>query len=88
MEIFCLLHPLAEVDLPFFVDDFHFETKVILDREAFVFTLVHSPHLFYNGPSDMVYELYETILSHMILGVALTFFSKYVGTLFEVMFHL
>jgi hypothetical protein len=28
---FHLLHPLIEVDLPPFVDDFHLETKVTLD---------------------------------------------------------
>jgi hypothetical protein len=49
------LHPLVEVHLPPFVDDFHPETKVILNRKAFIFSLAHSPRLFSNGPSSMVY---------------------------------
>jgi hypothetical protein len=52
-----LFHSLAEVDLPLFVDDFHPETEVTLDRKAFVFALAQSPHLYSNGPSSMVYEL-------------------------------
>jgi hypothetical protein len=57
MGVFCFLHPLAEVDLPPFVDDFHFMTKVTLNQEAFVSTLAHSPRLSFNGPSNTVYEL-------------------------------
>jgi hypothetical protein len=33
-------------------------------------------------------NIYENILPQMILQMASTFFSKYVGTLFKVMFHL
>jgi hypothetical protein len=58
-RVLCFFHPLVEVDLPPFVDDFHHETKVILDWEAFMSTLVHSPHLSSNGPSCMVYELLQ-----------------------------
>jgi hypothetical protein len=54
---FRLLHPLVEVDLPPFINYFHLETKVILNREAFISILAHSPHLSFNGPSGMVYEL-------------------------------
>jgi hypothetical protein len=50
-------HPLAEVDFPPFIDDLHLETKVILDQKTFVFALVCSPHLFFGGPSSMVYDL-------------------------------
>jgi hypothetical protein len=57
MGILHLLHPHVEVDFPHFVDDFHLETKVILDQEAFVFALAHSPHLPFGGPFGMVYEL-------------------------------
>jgi len=52
-----LLHPLVEVDLPLFVDDFHLEMKVILNQETFISTLVCSPRLSSNGSSGMVYEL-------------------------------
>jgi len=57
MGVLCLLHPLVEVDLPPFVDDFYLETEVILDHDAFVFALVHSSRLSSSGLSDMVYEL-------------------------------
>jgi len=40
-----LFHPLVEVDF-FFVNYFHFEVKVTLDREAFIFALVYSPFFF------------------------------------------
>jgi hypothetical protein len=36
-----LFHPDVEVDF-FFVNYFHFELKVILDWEAFIFALVYS----------------------------------------------
>jgi len=57
VEIFRLFQPLIEVDLPPFIDDFHFEMKVTLDHEAFISTLAHSPRVSSNGPSGMVYEL-------------------------------
>jgi hypothetical protein len=52
-----LFHSFAKVDFPPFVDDFHLETEVTLDWEAFVFALVQLPHLFFDGPLGMVYEL-------------------------------
>jgi hypothetical protein len=55
--VLCFFHPLVEVDIPFFVDDFHFNMEVTLDREAFIFALVCSPHFFFSGPLSMVYEL-------------------------------
>jgi hypothetical protein len=55
-RVFCFFHPFAKVDFLSFIDDFYFETKVILDCEAFIFTLAHSPHLPSNDFSDMVYE--------------------------------
>jgi len=58
MRVVCFLHPPTEVDFPPFVNDFHLETKVILDWEAFVFALVHSTHLSFGGLSSMVYELF------------------------------
>jgi hypothetical protein len=33
----CHLHPLAEIDLPPFIDYFHLEMDLILDRKAFIF---------------------------------------------------
>jgi hypothetical protein len=51
------LHPLPKVDLPLFVDNFHLETDLVLDRKAFIFALTCSPHLSSDGPSSMVYEL-------------------------------
>jgi hypothetical protein len=53
----CHLHPLAEADLPPFVNDFHPKTNLVLDRKAFIFTLTPFPHLSSGGPSSMVYEL-------------------------------
>jgi hypothetical protein len=29
---------------------------LVLDRNAFIFALTHSPHFSFGGPSDMVYE--------------------------------
>jgi hypothetical protein len=49
--------PLVEVDLPLFVDDFHFETKFTLNQDPFIFALVHSSHFSSSGPLGMVYEL-------------------------------
>jgi hypothetical protein len=57
IKVLHLLHPLVEVDLPLFVDDFHLEIEVTLDRETFVSDLVRSLHLFSIGLSSMVYEL-------------------------------
>jgi len=50
-------HPLVEVDLPPFVDDFNLEMDLVLDREAFIYVLTHSPHLSSDSPLNMVYEL-------------------------------
>jgi hypothetical protein len=57
MVAFYLLDPLAKVDLPHFVNDFHPKTKFIINREVFIFSLACSPHLSFNSPSNMVYEL-------------------------------
>ncbi len=53
------LHPLAKVDLFLFVDDFHLEMDLVLDREAFIFVLMHSPRLSSDGSSNMVYEFLQ-----------------------------
>jgi hypothetical protein len=75
MKVFCLLHPFAKVDLPPFVFDFHLETKFILDRESFIFALVHSPRLCFNGLSSIVYELlrYYFVLNDFVSGFDLFF---------------
>ncbi len=39
------LHPLAKVDFPPFINDFHLKTKVTSHQEAFIFSLTCSPHL-------------------------------------------
>jgi hypothetical protein len=54
---FCHLHPLVEVDLPPFVDNFHLKTDLVLDRKACIYALTHSPCFSSNDPSSMVYEL-------------------------------
>jgi hypothetical protein len=53
---FCHLHPLAKVDFPPFVDDFHLNMDLVLDRKAFI--LIHFPHLSFDSPSGMVYETF------------------------------
>jgi len=88
MGVLRLLHPLAEVDFAPFVDDFHLETKVTLNWEAFVSTLVCSSCLSFRGLLGMVHmSFYEIVLFQMILWMVSTSFTRYVGTLLEVMFH-
>jgi hypothetical protein len=53
----CHLHPLAEVDLPLFANDFHLEINFVLDRDAFISTLKCSPHRSSGEPLGMVCEL-------------------------------
>jgi hypothetical protein len=50
------LHPLVKVDFPPFVDDFHLEIDLALDRKTFIYTLTHSPCLSSNSPLILVYE--------------------------------
>jgi hypothetical protein len=75
IEIFCFFHPLAEVDFPPFIDDFHFDTKVILKWQTFISTLVCSPHFFFNGLLGMVYELLQNyfVLNDLMNGFNLFF---------------
>jgi hypothetical protein len=49
-------HPLAEVDLPFVINNFHPNTNIFLDKEAFIFALAHSPHFSFGDPLSIVYE--------------------------------
>jgi hypothetical protein len=57
LATFCHLHPLAKVNLSPFVDDFHPNTDLVLDRKAFIFALTHSSCLSSGSSSSMVYEL-------------------------------
>jgi hypothetical protein len=59
MRVFCLIHLLAEVDFPPFIDDFHLETKVTSNQKTFISILACSPHFSFGGPSSMVYELLQ-----------------------------
>jgi hypothetical protein len=46
MGILRLFHPLVEVDIPPFIDDFHLETEVTLNKEAFFLPwFVHHTYL-------------------------------------------
>jgi hypothetical protein len=50
-------HPLVKVNLPPFIDDFHPKMDFVLDEEANIYVLTHSPRLSFGNPSSMVYEL-------------------------------
>jgi len=52
-------HPLVEVDLPPFVDDFNPKMDLVLDRKAFIYVVMYSPCLSSNSLSNMVYELLQ-----------------------------
>jgi hypothetical protein len=54
----CHLHPLAEIDLPPFGDDFQPEMDLVLDRKAFIYALTCFPHLSFNNALGMVYKLF------------------------------
>ncbi len=80
------LHPLVKVDLPPFIKDFHPKTYLILDREAFLFVLTHSPRFSSNNPLGMVYKLLQGCFVPNDSASGFDFFSRYVGTLLVVMF--
>jgi hypothetical protein len=81
----CHLHPLAEVDFPPFVDDFHPKTDFVLDTNAFIFALACSSRLSFDGPFSMVYELLRDCFVPDDFANGLIF-KKYVGIVFVVMF--
>jgi len=54
-----LLHPLVEVDIALFIDDFHYDMEVILNQKALIFPLVCSPHFSFGGLLSMVYEFLQ-----------------------------
>jgi hypothetical protein len=80
------LHPLAEVDLSFFVNDFHPEMDLVLDREAFIYILTCFPCLSSNSPSNMVYKLLQSCFVPDDFTSGFDIFLKYEGTSFMVMF--
>jgi len=80
------LHPLAKVDLPPFVNNFHPYMDLVLDREAFISTLKCFPCLSFNDPSSMVYEL---LWNCFILDDSVSdfdIFLRYTSTSFMVIF--
>jgi hypothetical protein len=79
-------HPLVEVNLPPFVDDFNPKTDLVLDREAFIYFVMYSPHLSSNSPLNMVYELLQYYFVPDDFASGFEFFFRCVGTLFMVMF--
>jgi hypothetical protein len=79
-------HPLVEVDLPPFVDDFNSKMDLVLGREAFIYVVTYSPRLSSNSPSNMVYELLQYCFVLDDFASGFNFFGRYVGTLHVVMF--
>jgi hypothetical protein len=55
----CHLHPLVEVNLPPFVNDFHSKMDLVLNKKAFIFIVACFPCLSFDGFSNMVYELLQ-----------------------------
>jgi hypothetical protein len=56
---FCHLHPLVEVDFPYFVDNFHPKTNLVLDRKEFIYALTCFSRLSFSSPLGMVYEFLQ-----------------------------
>jgi hypothetical protein len=80
------LHPLVKVDFPPFVNYFHPEMDLILDREAFISTLTHFPHLSSSDPSSMVYQLLWDCFVPDDFANGFVFFFRYASMSFVVMF--
>jgi hypothetical protein len=73
-RIFHLFHPLDEIDISFLINDFYFETNVILDWETFISTLTHSPHLFFRWPLEYgVLTFTKFVLDNFVNGFDLFF---------------
>jgi hypothetical protein len=79
-------HPLAEVDLPPFVDNCHPKMDLVLDRKAFIFALTHSQRFSFDGILDMVYELLWDCFVVDDYASGFDFFLRYVDISFVVMF--
>jgi hypothetical protein len=67
-------HPLVEVDLPPFVNYFHPKMDLILDKEAFISTLIGFPRLSSSDPSNMVYQLLQDCFVHDDFANGFVFF--------------
>jgi hypothetical protein len=78
LRILCFLHPLVEVDFPPFVDDFHLEMIVTLDRNAFIFNLIHSSCLFLVAFWVWCMNFYGIVLSNDFVN-GFDIFSKVCG---------
>ncbi len=75
-----------KVDLPFFVNNFHRKTNLVLDRETFISALTHFACLSSSGLLGMVYELLQDcfVLDDFTNGFDI--FLRYASTSFMVMF--
>jgi hypothetical protein len=82
----CHLHPLVEVDLPLFVNNFHPKMDLVLDLKTFIYALTHFPPSFIWWSFRYGVCFCGIVLSLMILLVASIYFLRYVGTLLVVMF--
>jgi hypothetical protein len=82
------LHQHIEVDLPLFINDFHPEMEVILNRKAFIYVLAYSPCLFSGGLLPMVYEFWQDCFVPNDFASGFNFFFKVCGHIAcSVMFH-
>ncbi len=79
MVAFCFLHPLVEVNLPFFIDDFHPNTKVILNQDAFISTLACSLCFSFSGLSNIVHELLRYCFVPITFASGFEFLKKVCG---------
>ncbi len=79
MVAFFVFHPLVEVKLPLFIDDFHPKTKVTLNREAFISILACSLCLSFSGPSSIVYELLRYCFVPITFASGFEFFLNVCG---------
>jgi hypothetical protein len=75
------LHPLAEVNFTPFVDDFHPNTNLVLDRKAFISTLTHSSRLSFGSSLGMVYELLLDCFVHHDFAFGFDFFLEICGNI-------
>jgi hypothetical protein len=56
------------------VNDFHPKMDLVLDKEAFIYVLTHSPCFSLGAPLSMVESFWGIVLSLTTLLVALIFF--------------
>jgi len=82
----CHFHPLVEVNLFPFVNNFHLKMNLVLDKTTFIYVLTCSPRLSFNDLLSMVYELLQDyfVFDDSISGFDIL--KKYASTSFVVMF--